>query len=153
MHILACGPQTQIQAQIKQIQLYHLSVFTLQKAKCSCWSQQAIKGQFSLVGGLTHFFRAALALELWAAEGKAVLGNSAVGAGSTAGGGTPPVLGKVAHSHLGCWAFRIGSHKAPSREKTCLRWVSLKWILHATISFISFPTQDIRFEVLAWRIP
>ena len=60
-------------------------------------------------------FKTAVALELWAAEGKAVGGNSAVGAGSTAGaGGTPPLLGKAAHILLGCWDFRIGSHKAPS---------------------------------------
>ena len=72
------------------------------------------KGTVFSCGWFDTSFRAALALELWAAEGKAVLGNPAVGAGSTAGGGNPPVLGKVAHSHLGCWAFRIGSHKAPS---------------------------------------
>ena len=110
---MACGPQIQIQTH-KKTNTIISSKCIYSKAKCSGWSQQAIKGQFSLVGGLTHFFRAALALELWAAEGKAVLGNSAVGAGSTHGGGFPPVLGKVAHSHLGCWDFRMGSHKAPS---------------------------------------
>ena len=59
-------------------------------------------------------FKTAVALELWAAEGKAVGGNSAVGAGSTAGEGTPPLLWQGAHSHLGCWDFQMCSPEALS---------------------------------------